>query len=85
MYNKMIYKQKDIKARTADTNYFLYTFSDGSAALMYDNGYTTGIWCGVKTLKAHLSDLKKRCGWADLIPADWEIVDANFFKALNIL
>ena len=82
---KMIYKSKDIKARTADTNYFLYTFSDGSAALMYENKYTTGVWCGVETLKAHLYHLKNICGWADLIPADWEIMDADFFKALNIL
>ena len=75
----------NIKATDRTTVYYLETFSDGSQALMYDNGYTVGFWCGVSGLKYHLMDLARIQERKNLIPNHWSITDPDFFKALGII
>ena len=75
----------NIKAISRTTVYFLETYNDGSAALRYDNGYTVGHWCGVKSLKFHLIDLARNGNKKNLIPEDWTITDPEFFKQLAII
>lgn len=76
---------ENIKAIDRTTVYFLETFTDGSKALMYDNGCTVGFWCGVEKLKYHLQDLARIQERKNLIPNCWELTDPEFFKSLGII
>lgn len=75
----------NIKAITRTTVYFLETYSDGSQALKYDNGYSVGIWCGVERLKHHMERNAYISGYKNIIPDDWQLIDKDFFKSLNII
>jgi len=76
---------ENIKAISRTTVYFLKTFTDGSQALYYDNGYTVGHWCSVPGLKWHLKDLQHIGNKKNLIPEEWKITDPDFFKSLAII
>ena len=76
---------ENVKATSRTTVYFLETFTDGSQALYYDNGYSIGHYCSVPGLKWHLKDLQHIGNKKNLIPEDWTITDPDFFKSLAII
>lgn len=63
--------------------YVVNVYSDGSAALLYDNGRGFGHWCSCNKLKSHLEHLSRltKHNFID----NWDIVNTEFFKALNII
>lgn len=79
---------------TGDSNWDYYTapqYADGSQAVLYvakeGSGCDTGIFCGVKKLRAHFIHLQNvihGSNWSSMIPNDWNVVDRAFFEALGI-
>lgn len=83
----------------ANWDYYLAPpFEDGSQAVLYiakeNSGAGSGIYCGVSHLRSHLHLLAMRkmrrnndgtqSFWDSIIPDDWHIVDADFFRSLGI-
>ena len=76
--NLVVAKDKDDK-----TYYLVCVYKDGSSALMYDNGKGFETWCSISKLKNHieyLSYLTKK----DFLD-NWDILNQEFFKQLNII
>lgn len=48
------------------------------------SGCNASVWCAVSGLRRHLYHLRNVCGYADLIPADWEEVNTDYLKNLGI-
>ncbi len=71
--------------------YLSKPFEDGSQAILYkakeNSGADSGIWCGVSRLRAHLihlANIKHDRTWTTMIPDEWTVIDADFFKSLGI-
>lgn len=71
-------------------DYYEKVFSDGSRAVMYiakaGTGCDSGVYCGVKRLRAHFLHLMNVTGAnrKSIIPEDWAVIDSGFFAALGI-
>ena len=82
-------KNKLIARGAGNWDYYLSAkYEDGTQAVLYiakpGSGAGDGVWCGVSKLRAHLKQLQSITNRKSLIPSDWEIVDADFFKSLCI-
>ena len=79
-------KNNGLLIATTDGNWNMYFYDEivwsipkpGSGA-----GYS--IYCGVKSLKSHLTHLKYVCNRSELIPDYWEVVNRDFFANLGII
>ena len=48
------------------------------------SGCGASVWCALSNLRRHLYHLRNVCGYADLIPADWQNVNTDFLRGLGI-
>lgn len=74
-------------AKENNFEYRVTIYSDGSGSLDYiatAPGCSSGIWCGLLRLKAHMERNAYIMGKDQVIPHDWEIIRKDFFEALGI-
>jgi len=80
-----------VVATSQNWNYVLQIFSDKSAGLYCqakpESGCKNCHYCGTDILLYHFKDLKKyeKKERKSIIPADWIILESDFFTALNII
>lgn len=48
------------------------------------SGGSPSFWCAISHLRAHLYHLRAVCGYAELIPPDWENANVQFLSVLGI-
>ena len=83
-YNNVV--NNGILVATTGGNWDFFAYND----ILYSipkagTGAGASIWCGLKSLRAHLYSLQSRLQYNELIPPHWEIIDHAFFRALGII
>ena len=67
------------------SNWDFYLFNNILWSIPKENsGAGASVWCGVKSLRAHLYGLSRIRNSKSLIPQDWQVVNSAFLSALGI-
>ena len=82
-YNNVV--NNGILVATTSGNWDFFTYND----ILYSipkagTGAGASVWCGLKSLKAHLYSLSYRRGYDSIIPPDWTVENNDFFRSLGI-
>lgn len=78
-------KRKGVLLANTDSNWSMYLYDSIVWSVPKpESGAGLSIFCGVKSLKSHLTHLKYICNRSELIPDYWEVVNRDFFTSLGI-